>query len=304
MANIIVVKRDVKQIFCKHCKHRHPVVKGETPEQKEERKRKNEEDTLIYRKVTENGKIIDESGEYPYYYEKVAFHRECLLDYLKRKYKKNLDKINQIFEDIEQSRERTIDKGIKKGILKKKEVSNAKTTRETRERLVNYFMGHYGASVLSKKVQTTIKDLDEGKSSTFNNVVISYDKLLDMFLFYEDTLMGIYMSKVKKGEAPPNASQRILYDISVVVLNIDEYDSRKQVRYIQQDQKTEEELLDVKKYIQPTKKKTDDTIDKEVKKAKSWAEKETSEYDNKGYDIMEELFKDLMDDDDEEGIFQ
>ena len=156
-------------------------------------------------------------------------------------------------------------------------------------------MGHYGASVISKKVQTTIKDLDEGKSKTYNNIVIHYDKLLDMFLYYEDELMGIYKSKIKTGNAPTNASQRILYDISVVVLNIDEYNSRKEVRYIQQDQKSDEELLDVRKYIRPvvdTEKDKEIDIDKEMIKefVEEMSKNEDDEYITSIF--SDDIFKD------------
>ena len=174
-------------------------------------------------------------------------------------------------------------------------MKSAKTTRSNRERLINYFMGHYGASVISKKVQTIIKDLDEGKSKTYNNIVIHYDKLLDMFLYYEDELMGIYKSKIKTGNAPTNASQRILYDISVVVLNIDEYNSRKEVRYIQQDQKSNEELLDVKKYIRPvvdTEKDKEIDIDKEMIKefVEEMSKNEDDEYITSIF--SDDIFKD------------
>ena len=156
-------------------------------------------------------------------------------------------------------------------------------------------MGHYGASVISKKVQTTIKDLDEGKSKTYNNIVIHYDKLLDMFLYYEDELMGIYKSKIKTGNAPTNASQRILYDISVVVLNIDEYNSRKEVCYIQQDQKSDEELLDVRKYIRPvvdTEKDKEIDIDKEMIKefVEEMSKNEDDEYITSIF--SDDIFKD------------
>ena len=181
-------------------------------------------------------------------------------------------------------------------------MENAKSTREGRERLINYFMGHYGASVISKKVQTTIKDLDEGKSKTFNNITIHYDELLDMFLYYQDELMGIYRSKIKKGQQPANASQRIMYDISVVVLNIDKYNSRKENKYNQPDQRTDEELLDVKKYIQTDfqKEKAQTQEDEEIKRAKEYAEEVTKEFDYDNDEFLQELLTGIINKEEEQ----
>ena len=265
----IITDRRIFRKYCAHCldKESAPSGKRETSEEKEARKLRNEEKTLIYEVITENGKTVSVRGAPPFNFEKQPYHEKCLVEWLKKKFKNNKEKMSAAYKDSERRRNKAMDTAMKKGLLRSSEMEKAKTTRQDRERLVNYFMGHYGTSVLSKKVQTTIKDLDEGKSKTFNNLIIHYDKLLDMFIYYEDDLMGIYKSKIKNGKAPANASQRIMYDISVVVLNIDEYDSRKQVKYIQQDQRTDEELRDVRKYIRPIEDKNKDeeaNQDKEI----------------------------------------
>lgn len=293
------IKTDEKiyRKFCAHClnKEQAPRGKKETPEEKHARELRNDENTLIYEVRTVNGKVVEIKGTLPFNYDGQPYHEECLLEWLRHKLKKDNEKINAAYEDSVRRRNKMIDASRKKGKLCSSEMENAKTTRSNRERLINYFMGHYGASVISKKVQTTIKDLDEGKSKTYNNIVIHYDKLLDMFLYYEDELMGIYKSKIKTGNAPTNASQRILYDISVVVLNIDEYNSRKEVRYIQQDQKSDEELLDVRKYIRPvvdTEKDKEIDIDKEMIKefVEEMSKNEDDEYITSIF--SDDIFKD------------
>lgn len=293
------IKTDEKiyRKFCAHClnKEQAPRGKKETPEEKHARELRNDENTLIYEVRTVNGKVVEIKGALPFNYDGQPYHEECLLEWLRHKLKKDNEKINAAYEDSVRRRNKMIDASRKKGKLCSSEMENAKTTRSNRERLINYFMGHYGASVISKKVQTTIKDLDEGKSKTYNNIVIHYDKLLDMFLYYEDELMGIYKSKIKTGNAPTNASQRILYDISVVVLNIDEYNSRKEVRYIQQDQKSDEELLDIRKYIRPvvdTEKDKEIDIDKEMIKefVEEMSKNEDDEYITSIF--SDDIFKD------------
>lgn len=282
-AKIITDERIFRK-YCAHClyKENAPSGKKETPEEKQARKLRNDKNTLIYEVKTENGKTVKVTGEPPFNYDGQPYHEQCLLAWLRKKFKKDEIKINSAYDDSTRRRNKAIDTARKKGVLRSSEMTTAKTTRVNRERLTNYFMGHYGASVLSKKVQTTIKDLDEGKSKTFNNVIIHYDELLDMFLYYEDDLMGIYKAKVKNGKAPVNASQRIMYDISVVVLNIDEYHSRKQATYLQQDQRTDGELLDVTKYIRPTEDTNkDEEMNQDKEMIKDFVEEMSQDEDDK-----------------------
>lgn len=294
------IKTDEKicRKFCAHClnKEQAPRGKKETPEEKYERELRNDKNTLIYEVRAINGKITEIKGEVPFNFENQPYHEKCLIAWLKHKFKKDVEKINAAYEDAVRRRNKIIDTSRKKGKLSSSEMKGAKSTRVSREKLINYFMGHYGASVISKKVQTTIKDLDEGKSKTFNNVVIHYDELLDMFLYYQDDLMGIYKSKIKKGQQPANASQRIMYDISVVVLNVDEYNSRKENKYNQLDQRTEEELLDVKKYIQTDfqKDKAQVQEDEELKRAREYAEEVTKEFDYDNDEFLQELLTGII----------
>lgn len=278
----IVWKREVTEWYCYHCMEKilAPLGKKETPEEKMVREEKNKKNTLIAVKVSENGKKVTETG-YPYFYEKKPHHRACLLAYLRQQFPNDQEKVNKLFKEAEENHNKHVIGERKKGKLSSEEMEKAKSTRKGRENLVNYFMGHYGVSVLSKKVQTNIKDLDEGKSEQFNKITIHYDELLDMFLYYEDDLMGIYKSKIKKGQDFANANQRILYDISVVVLNIDDYKSRKQAKYIQQDQKTDEDLIDVRKYILTNNQNNTETeIDKEKQMIKGFVEEMTKDDDD------------------------
>ena len=300
------IKTDEKiyRKFCAHCLNKESAPRGkkETPEERYARELRNDDNTLIYEVRTVNGKIVEIKGEVPFNYDGQPYHEKCLFAWLRRKFKKDEDKINAAYEDVIRRRDKLIDSSRKKGKLRSSEMAGAKATRANREKLINYFMGHYGATVISKKVQTTIKDLDEGKSKTFNNVVIHYDKLLDMFLYYEDDLMGIYKSKIKKGQQPANASQRIMYDISVVVLNIDEYDSRKENKYNQPDQRSDEELLDVKKYIQTDfqKERAQAQEDEEIRRAREYAEEVTKEFDYDNDEFLEELLAGIIDKEGEE----
>lgn len=296
MASTIITKRVITNIYCAHCRKRKAIPRGRklTPKEREEIEAWNNEHTLICRTITINGKLDEMTGELPYYFERQPHHYECLLAWLRRKFKKDEEKVQiEINLSIER-REKKIEDSRKKGILKKDEMSTAKETRQGRERLENYLMGHYGASVLSKKLIKSIKDLNEGKHKDYSGLVISYEKLLEMFMFYEDDLMGIYMNKVKKGNAPPNANQRILYDLAVVVLNIDEYNSKQEKKwYMQQDERTEGEILDARKYIRPIEDNgEDEERQKEIERASRFAEEQTKEYDEEDDSYIASLFKD------------
>lgn len=277
MSEKSIFRKDRTEWFCYHCQYKVLATRGrkETPEEKALREKENNRKTLIAVKISENGRITFQTG-YPYFYKKKPYHKECLLNYLRKTFPNNNNKVEELFKEVEEAHEKSLER--RKGKLTSEEMEKAKSTRKGRENLINYFMGHYGTSILSKKVQTIIKDLDEGKSVQFNEVLIPYDELLDMFLYYEKDLMGIYKDKIKKGQNFANANQRILYDISVVVLNVDEYRSRKQVRYIQQDQKSDEELIDVRKYIRPINSdNTEAEIDKEKEMIKDFVDEMTKD---------------------------
>lgn len=292
----IVKDEVIGRKYCAHCLHKEnaPVGIKETKEQKKAREERNSQLTLIYEVRRQNGKTVNIFGSAPYFFEGYPYHLECLLAWLRKKYKKDEEKINITYQDCVRRRNEAIDKSRKKGKLTSDDMKKAKPTRKNRENLINYFMGHYGATVISKKVQSLIKDLDEGKSVQYNNLVIHYDKLLDMFLYYEDDLMDIYKSKLKKGKAPSNASQRILYDLSIVILNIDEYNSRKYPRHQQQDQRTEGELLDVTKYIRPVADNSQKEKDKEIEMVNEIVkELEKNDIDDNDY-LIDMFFDDLF----------
>lgn len=296
MAIKIKTKVVTTEIFCAHCSKKKPMPRGKklTPEEKAEIEAWNDEHTLICRIITENGKTIDTFGELPFYFEKRPYHYECLVIYLRKKYKKNETLVQEAIKLSMERRQKKIEDSRKKGILKKDEMSKAKEVRQGRERLENYLMGHYGVSVLSKKTIKSIKDLNEGKHPDYNGLVIPYEQLLDMFMFYEDDLMKNYMTKVKKGKAPSTAHQRIFYDLAVVVLNIDEYNSKQEKKwYMQQDERTDGELLDVRKYIRPVEDNSEDEErQKQIERASRFADEETKEYDEDDDSYIARLFRD------------
>lgn len=293
MATKIKTRRRVDETFCACCLEKIPPKEGETKEEKAERERLNDQRTCVHRVERTDGKITKEEGEVPYYYNKKPYHEKCLIAYLQKKFKKNQDKIKEALADVYRRREKMIDEARTKGLLRSSEVQNAKLTRDGRERLINYLMGHYGTQLLSKKVQSTIKDLNDGKSVTYNKIVISYEKLLNMFMFFEKDLMKMYMSKVQKGTAPANANQRILYDLATVLNNLDEYDSTQEKKwYAQQDERVGGEIIDVRKYIRPTEDDTEAKVQKEIEMAMKFAEEQTKEYDEEDDSYIASLFKD------------
>lgn len=287
--------RKREEIFCQHCLNIEKAPRGrkETPEEKAARERRNEENTLIYRKTTVNGKVVEVFGEIPWTFEKVDCHKHCLMAWLQKKFKKDEQKVAEAYQIALEERNKKLDKSRPKGKLTAEQVSVAKSQRINKENLINYFMGHYGTSIISKKILSLIKCLDEGTSNDYGNVVISYEKLLDMFLYYEDDLFELYKKNLKKGKAPSNATQRIIYDLAVVVYNLDEYDSRKQSKFSQQDER--EEIIDVTKYIRRDKKKEEE-IEKErreeIRKAREFADEMTKEYDEEDNSYIASLFKD------------
>lgn len=295
-------RRRIDEWFCSCCGKRilAPRGKKETSEEKAIREAKNEENTLICRIIIIDGKVVEEFGYVPYYFEGRAYHYECLLKKLRTKFKKDEKKVSNAMKKIEEARDKKIDDARKKGILRSSEMENAKSTRDGRERLKNYFMGHYATSVLTKKILSTIKNLNDGKSSEVGTIQISYEKLLDMFLYYEKDLMSIAQSKQKRGEGFVNPCQHILYDISVVVANIDDYNNRKVAIYTQQAQQDERgEILDVKKYRLDLQNRNDNSnkekkIDESLKRAIEFAEEYTKEYeeDKYNYGIFDGIFDD------------
>ena len=96
--------------------------------------------------------------------------------------------------------------------------------------------------------------------------------------------------------------QNITDDISVVVLNIDKYNSRKENKYNQPDQRTDEELLDVKKYIQTDfqKEKAQTQEDEEIKRAKEYAEEVTKEFDYDNDEFLQELLTGIINKEEEQ----
>lgn len=297
---LLTIERTVKCACCM-CKKPVPKDHKETASERKERLEKNEEAREIHyiRKV--DGKIVEERGEFPYYYKKKPYHYYCLLVKLNKEFKKDQKKVDLAMNKAIENREKAIDEARKKGVLMSSEVKTAKTTKESRDKLVNYFMGHYATKSLGKKINSLIKSLNEGTSLEYNNVKIEYEKLLDMFLYYEKDLLHIAESKRKKGENFVNPSQHILYDISCVVANIDDYDNKEAAIYSKQtaQQDEREEILDVKKYRldlnNDNKNNNSDeinTANEAIKRAEEFAEEYTKEYDDKYGGIFEGLFDD------------
>lgn len=287
---------------CDCCLHKKsaPANKKETPEEKKERLKENEKATMIWYVRTENGKVTKEKGEPPYRYNKKRFHLDCLLAKLRRDFKKDEDKVQKELEKIKTAREKFIDDSRKKGLLKSSEMKNAKVTRDSRTRLVNYLMGHYATNSLTRKILSLIKNLNDGNGGEMVAIPISYEQLLDMLIYYEDDLNRIARNKQKKGEGITHPSQRILYDISCVVANVDEYNNRDVVKYTQQAQQDERgEVLDVKKYrldLQNRNNQKEETkIDDSMKRALEFADEYTKEYEEDKYNYG--IFANMFDDD-------
>lgn len=285
---------------CDCCLHKKsaPANKKETPEERKARLKYNKEAIIIWYVKTEDGKVTNEKGEPSYKYKKKKYHLDCLLAKLRRDLKKDEDKVQTSLMKIKAARQKFIDDSRKKGMLTSSEMENAKTIRNSRERLVNYLMGHYATSSLTRKVLSLIKNLNDGNGGEMISIPVPYEQLLDMLIYYEDDLSYIAKNKQKQGKGFINPSQHILYDISCVIANIDEYNNRATARYTQQAQQDERgEILDVKKYrldLQNRNNQSEKEVDDSMKRALEFADEYTKEYeeDKYNYGIFVNMFDD------------
>lgn len=158
------------------------------------------------------------------------FHFICLIKYYQSK-DYTQEKITELIQDADRRHETQVSKKIKKGTLTKQKFNIRRTTKKDRDDLINYFYGHYGLQRVSKRLNTIIDKLNAGEDyDGFKDVKIPYAQLKDMFIYYSKDLDKIYAQKMKK-VGFINPAQRISFDLTIVVNNLEDYINRREVVY-------------------------------------------------------------------------
>ena len=161
------------------------------------------------------------------------FHYRCLLKYYERKRtnKPSEKELQELIEDAERRHETAIRKKLKKGNLTKKKLEARKATKQDRDELINYFYDYYGIKGLSKKLGTLIDKLNAGEDfDNIRDIRVPYYQLKDMLVYYREELDRAYISKNKK-DGFMNPQSRLFYDINIVINNVDDYATRREVMY-------------------------------------------------------------------------
>ena len=185
----------------------------------------------------------------------VHFHYNCLVKSYKEKKDLTKDAIEDLIADAERRHNSHIEKHLRKGTLTKDKFILRKATKKDKDSLVNYFYSHYGLRVLSKNASVLIDKLNAGEDyGNYKNIQISYIQLKNMLIYYNDDLMRIYKSKLKKGEKI-SPTERIVYDISIVIANLDDYNQRREKAYCEMNSIGSEEVVDYSKALEGTNKK-------------------------------------------------
>lgn len=160
------------------------------------------------------------------------FHYVCLLDYYNEDKKLSPSERAELIKDAERRHNTQIEKKkLKKGNLTSKKFKTRKATKEDRESLINYFYNHYGLQAMSKRLGVLIDRLNEGENyGNYKNIHIPYFQLEDMLIYYGKELTRIYNEKLKK-ESFVNPLVRINCDIAIVVNNLSDYITRRELVY-------------------------------------------------------------------------
>ncbi|MCI8397371.1 MAG: hypothetical protein HFJ52_07140 [Clostridia bacterium] len=98
------------------------------------------------------------------------------------------------------------------------------------ENLFYYLRNHYGFTYIPIKVQETLRELNNGTNNKYLGITISYDKMCSMLKYYQRELFELYKRNVDRGKCKEK-TQRMLYDIRVMVDWLEKYDNRPEVRY-------------------------------------------------------------------------
>ena len=185
----------------------------------------------------------------------------------------------------------------KAGKLTAKDVENARVNRVDRKKLIQYLLGKYNVKQIDKLLMYQIDNLNKGNTGEMGIFEISYSKLLDMFLYYDDFLQEHHKKFI--GKDLKSKQQFLAWDLAILISKFDEYNNREVARYTQQAQQDERgEILDVKKYrldLQNRNKQNNEKeIDESIKRAIEFAKEYTKEYeeDKYNYGIFNGIFDD------------
>ncbi len=98
------------------------------------------------------------------------------------------------------------------------------------EGLVNYLRIHYGFTYIPISIQETLRELNNGTSNKYIGITISYDKMCSMLKYYQRELFELYKKNVVRSRCKTK-TERMLYDIRIMVDWLEKYDNRPEVRY-------------------------------------------------------------------------
>ena len=278
--------------ICQDCLYTPKYDKNKTDE---ENKKNYDRCTQIYAEIIINNDVKNKltKGYFPYIYENKCYHKECLLQHLRNNIQDETE-VQKIYQDI--IKEHNTD-NRKAGKLTAKDVENARVNRVDRKKLIQYLLGKYNVKQIDKLLMYQIDNLNKGNTGEMGIFEISYSKLLDMFLYYDDFLQEHHKKFI--GKDLKSKQQFLAWDLAILISKFDEYNNREVARYTQQAQQDERgEILDVKKYrldLQNRNKQNNEKeIDESIKRAIEFAKEYTKEYeeDKYNYGIFNGIFDD------------
>lgn len=98
------------------------------------------------------------------------------------------------------------------------------------EELFYYLRNRYVIDHIPIKVQETLIELNNGTSNKYLGITISYDKMRSMLRYYKVELFELYKKNVVRSRCKTK-TERMLYDIRIMVDWLEKYDNRPEVRY-------------------------------------------------------------------------
>lgn len=267
-----------------------------------DKRKNNEKNELNYNRCThictefifdDDVKHKEIKGYFPYIYENEYYHKECLLQHLRNNIQDETE-VQKVYQNIIKEHNTY---NAKVGKLTVKEVENATVNREDRKKLIQYLLGKYNIKQIDKLLMYQIDNLNKGNTGEMGIFEISYSKLLDMFLYYDDFLQEHHKKFI--GKDLKSKQQFLAWDLAILISKFDEYNNREVARYTQQAQQDERgEILDVKKYrldLQNRNRQNNEKeIDESMKRAMEFAKEYTKEYeeDKYNYGIFNGIFDD------------
>lgn len=189
---------------------------------------------------------IDLDKEFRYVYNRRSYHKDCLINKLKKQQKPKLtpDEITQIVKESKRKKENTTKSkttAVKVPILNKKEYEQK---HKDRNKLIEYVESKYRFLFSFERAPNLAIDaMDKGTYKTLNGVKVPYELIYDMLCYYS-TQLDYAHSKLRTDIVGANL---FLYDLSILLSKVQEFGYIK----AQQNQKTvvlESDNVDVLNY--------------------------------------------------------